>query len=245
MRCLCFLLPAIALYAADVRAADPPKFSPAQQEVLKVRQAIREAGNRRDIAAFSRFIADDCIFSDDDGVLRTKADFLAHLRKLPPAYDRGVDARDFVVHLYGDTAVINLRVTVHERFTDADIVSEQRQTETYVKQGGSWLLVARQWGNLPVNFRRPVTVDTSAYKDYVGQYEWRPGDSPEVVSLQDGKLWSLLDGQREEALPLAPDTFFYKDDLGSTQFSRDARGRVTGYVYHRVDGQEIHVRKIK
>jgi hypothetical protein len=41
------------------------------------------------------------------------------------------------------------------------------------------------------------------------------------------------------------DSFFIKTDLGTSAFSRDAQGRVTGYTYHRADGQEIHVRKIK
>ena len=84
--------------------------------------------------------------------------------------------------------MLNYRVTIHEQFTDADIISEQRYTETYIKQNGSWLLVAKQWGNLPVNFHKPVSVDTSVYKDYVGQYEWRPLDKPETIWVKDGKL---------------------------------------------------------
>ena len=92
-----------------------------------------------------------------------------------------------------DAAVINFRLTGHEQFTDADIISELRQTETYVKQNGSWLLVARQWGKLPVNFRKPVAVDTSVYKDYVAlrgerAHNPRTGES----SLQRG-----LDGDRD------------------------------------------------
>ncbi|HEV2113392.1 MAG TPA: DUF3471 domain-containing protein, partial [Terriglobales bacterium] len=137
------------------------------------------------------------------------------------------------------------RLTGHEQFTDADIISEQRQTETYIKRNGSWLLVARQWGDLPMNFRKPVAVDANVYKDYVGQYEWRPLDALDTVSVKDGKLWSNLGGDEDEALPLGSDTFFFKDDLGSLTFSRDAHGRVTGCIYHRVDGQEIHVKKIK
>ncbi|MGC9951120.1 MAG: DUF4440 domain-containing protein [Bryobacteraceae bacterium] len=244
LRFVC-LIATVLIPVGAVEAADPQKFSPAQAEVLNVRKAIREAGNRRDIATFSRYIADDCIFSDDDGILRTKADFMEHLRRLPPAYDRGVDARDVIVHLCGNTAVINLRVTVHEQFTDADIISESRQTETYVKRGRSWLLVARQWGNLPVNFHKPIAVDTSVYKDYAGQYEWRPGDPLEVISVRDGKLWSRMGGSEDEAFALGRETFFYKEDLGSTEFTRDAQGHVTGYTYHRVDGQEIHVKKVK
>ena len=117
---------------------------------------------RRSFAAWSRQVADDCLFSDDDGILQTKARLMEHLMKLPTAYDHGVDPRDYVVHLYGDTAAVTSRVTDHEQFTDSDIISECVE-RTYVKQNGSWLLIARQWGMLPVNFRKPVAVDPRTY----------------------------------------------------------------------------------
>lgn len=40
--------------------------------------------------------------------------------KLPPEYDRTVNPRDYVIHVYGNAAVINFRLTGHEQFTDAD-----------------------------------------------------------------------------------------------------------------------------
>ena len=226
-------------------AQDQPKASPAQQEVLKVRDALRETALRRDMAAWSRYVAEDCIFSTDDGELQTKAQLIEHVGKMPPGYDHSVNPHDYVIHVYGDTAVVNFRLTAHEQFTDADIISEERETETYVNQNGSWLLVARQWGMLPVNFRKPVAVDTGVYKDYVGQYEWRPGDDLDVVSGKDGKLWSRFGKDEDEYLPLGAETFFVKSDLGRVQFIRDAQGHVTGYTYHRADGQEIHVKKVK
>ena len=238
-RCLTVLMLATAILVA----ADSAQFSPAQQEVLKVQKAIADAAHKRDVAAYARYIAEDCIFSDDDGAFVTKAQLVDHLGKMPPEYDHSVNYRDYVVHLYGNTAVINYRVTVHEQFTDADVISEQRRTETYIKRNGSWLLVARQWGNLPVNFRKPVSVEIGGYKDYVGEFEWRPG-SVEVVSLQNGRLWSQMGGSSSEFLPLSSDRFFFRDDLGTVEFSRDASGHVTGYIYHRVDGQEIRVKKI-
>jgi hypothetical protein len=192
MRDFTCLLVAVCLCASMIHAQDQPKVSAAQQEVLDAHKARLEAAEKRDYATYSRLVADDCMFSDDDGVLDTnpKGHVMEHW-KLPLAYDHEVNPRDFVVHVYANTAVLNYRVTVHEQFTDADIVSEQRDTETYIKQNGSWLLVAKQWGNLPVNFHKPVSVDTSIYKDYVGQYQWRPLWSVETVSLKDGKLFTL------------------------------------------------------
>jgi hypothetical protein len=243
------ILVALCLSCSMICAQDQPKFSPAQQEVLDAHKARVEAGEKLDYATWSRLVADDCISSDDDGVVHTNPKaHIMELWKLPPEYDRAVNPRDFVVHVYGNTAVINFRFTEHEQFTDTDLISEIRQTETYIKQNGSWLLIAKQWGKLPVNFHKPVAVDTSVYKDYVGQYEWRPGDplgGLDIVSLKDGKLWSKLGGDEGEALPLSSDTFFFKDALGSETFSRDPQGHVIAYTYHIADGQEIHVKKIK
>ena len=247
MRSFSCLFSALCLFAITIRAQDQPKFSPAQQEVLNVRKALRETALRRDMAAWSRYVADDCIFSTDDGNLVTKAEFIEHNQKLPPEYDHSTNPRDYMIHIYGNTAVINFRLTGHEQFTDADIISEMRQTETYVNDNGSWLMVARQWGLLPVNFHKPVAVDTNVYEDYAGQYQWRPLDDVETVSVKGGKLWSRFSKEKEgeEYLPLSSDTFFVKDDIGSTQFVRDPQGHVTGYAYHRSDGQEIHVKKLQ
>jgi ketosteroid isomerase-like protein len=247
MRSIALVLAALCIPASMIHASDQPKLSSAQQEVLDVHKARVEASEKRDYAAYSRLVADDCMYSDDDGILDTN--HKAHIIedwKLPLAYDHGVNPRDYVVHVYGSTAVLNYRVTIHEQFTDADIISEQRATETYVKQNGSWLLIARQWGNLPVNFHKPVAVDTGVYRDYVGQYEWRPLDQLETVSVKDGKLWTDFgENMDEEYFPLGPETFFVKNDLGSVTFVRDAQGHVMGYTYHRWDGQEIHAKKIK
>lgn len=185
-----------------------------------------------------------CLFSTDDGTLITKAQYYEHMRKMPVEYDRSTNPREFVVHVYGNTAVINFRVTAHEQFGDTDIISEQRRTETWFKQDWSWLLIAIQWDNLPVNFHKPGIANTRIYKDYVGKYEWRPGTTDNII-VKDGKLWSEMGGDADECFPAGGETFFFKDDLGSISFSRDAASHVTGYTYRRVDGQEIHAKKIK
>jgi hypothetical protein len=246
MRYFTCLLVTLCLSASMICAQDQPKLSPAEQEVLDAQKARAEAGDRRDEVAWSRYVADDCIYSGDNGARTTKAQSIELLKKkLPLEYDHSVNQRDYIVHIYGNTAVINYRVTTHERFTDTDIITEQRDTETYIKQSGTWLLVARQWVNVPVNLRRPVAIDASVYKDYVGQYEWRPLDDVETISMKDGRLWTQSGKDVDEYFPLGADSFFIKAELGIATFSRDAEGHVTGYTYHLPDGQEIHVKKIK
>ena len=236
----------LCISANLLAAADDPKFTPEQQEVVNVYNKMHDAARKRDMAAWSTYVADDCIFSDDDGQIKTKSEIIEIGRKLPFAYDHFEDARDFMVHVYGNTAVLNFRFTVHEQFTDTDILTEMRQTETFIRRDGSWILVARQWGALPVNFRKPAAADPSKYKDYIGEYEWRPG-LVDQVSVKDGRLLTRMNNESKdtEYLPLSRETYFLKDDLGSVTFVRDAKGNVNGYTYHRLDGQQIHVKKIK
>jgi hypothetical protein len=90
-----------------------------------------------------------------------------------------------------------------------------------------------------------VTIDISIYKDYVGQYEWRPGDDLETISVKDGRLWTESGNDREEFLPLGADLFFLKSELGVNKFIRDARSRVIGYTYQDADEKEVHIKKVK
>lgn len=246
MRCLVLFLLTLSISAHAVSVSQQPKLSPAEQEVLDVSLARRDASNKRDMATLARYIAEDCVFSSDDGTLITKTQYLQHMAKLPAAYDHSTNPRDFVVRVHENTAVVNFRTTAHEQFGDRDILSEQRRTETWMKQNGKWQLLAIHWSNLPVNFRKPVTTDARKLKDYPGEYESRPGDELETVFLKDGKLWSQIQTEVEEYLPAGGDSFFLKEgDLATIEFSRDASGRVVGYIYHRIDGQEIHVKKIR
>jgi len=77
MRYLTCLLIALCIPATVICAQDQPKLTPAQQEVLDARKARVEAGKKRD-GSWSRYVADDCIYSDDDGNLVTKAQLLEH-----------------------------------------------------------------------------------------------------------------------------------------------------------------------
>lgn len=237
----------LCLAVAPLWAADNPQLAPSQQEVIKVHQVMTEAARKRDFAAWSRYVADDCIFSDDEGELTTKMQIVEQMRNLPLVYDRSENHRDFLVHVYGNAAVLNFRLTAHELFRDSDIITEMRHTQTFVKKEGQWLLIAEQWGALPINFRKPVIADVSNYKDYVGEYEWREGGPVDRVWLKDGKLLARMTGESQdhEYKPLGSGTFFLEDDLGSVTFVRDAQGHVSGYTYQRADGQEVHAKKVK
>ncbi len=247
MRVIARLLLLLSMTAALTCSAETQKFSPAEQELINIVKSRIDAAATRDLTAWSRYVAEDCIFSGDDGSVGTKAKMLAYYNKVPAEYDHAIDSRDFRVRLYGDTAIVNLRATDHEPSGGVDLIGEQRRTETFIKRDGVWLAVAIQWSAIPVNHRKPVPFEGKSYQDYVGQYQdpTRPKDDVETLSINDGRLWSQVGDEGDWCVPAGRDKFFYQSDLGTFTFSRDAQGHVTGYTYQRFDGQEFPVKKIK
>jgi ketosteroid isomerase-like protein len=225
------------------------KRAPDEQEIIDVSAARREATNRREMEAAAAYVAKDCLFSTEYGALISKDEYIERRRKMPAAYDQTTNPRQYVVRRYGNTAVLSFLVTDLEQYGDQTIVNEQRRTETWHRQAGRWLLIAAQWDNTPVNFRKPVLVDNSRFKDYVGRYLWRAGDVIDTVSEKAGRLWSRFGDDStdlDEYFPAGDETFFVREgDLGTITFQRDAARRVVGYTSHRVDGQDIFVRKLR
>ena len=242
LACIFLWLSPIAMWGS---ATEAQKLSPTEQEVVDVQRARMEAAARRDLEAWSVYVADDCIFSGDDGSLLTKAQMIAYYKRVPAEYDRALDPREYTVHLYGNTAVVNLRATDHEPAGGIDITGEQRRTETFIKRNGTWIAVAIQWSALPVNHRKPVSTAGRSLQEYVGEYRARPKDDGETISIKDGKLWSQSGKDGAWCEYAGGETFFYKSDVGQFTFSRDAQGRVKGYTYRRADGQEIYSQKIQ
>ena len=103
------------------------QFSPAEQEVVNVQKARMDAAARRDLEAWSGYVAEDCIFSGDDGSLLTKAQMIAYYKKVPAEYDRALEPREYTVHLYEDTAVVNLRATANPLAVSTSLANSAEQ----------------------------------------------------------------------------------------------------------------------
>jgi len=244
MRHLSVLLFALFTAASFARTSEQQQFSPVEQEVVNIQKARMDAAARRDLEVWSRYVAEDCIFSGDDGSLQTKAQMIVYYKKVPAEYDRALDPREYTVHLYGNTAVVNLRATDHEPVGGTDITTEQRRTETFIKRDGSWVAIAIQWTAVPINHRKPVSTEGRSFQEYVGQYKARPKDDVETFSIKDGRLWSQTGNAGDWCEYAGGETFFYRSDIGQFTFSRDSKGHINGYTYRHSDGQETFSQKI-
>lgn len=114
-----------------------------EQAVMQMEEELRAAITKSDTKTYGRLLGDDYVFTNQDAVVRTKAQMVS-------AYDSGslkyesVKFDEIKVHAYGDTAVLTGRSTVKGQDNGKDISGQYRYTRVYVKRQGRWQLVATQ-----------------------------------------------------------------------------------------------------
>lgn len=134
-----------ALHAAH-RAAYPKLSDPAG-EVRKAEREWLDAYENRDSTAMERIVADNFVINQADGSTQTKADILKMLERARTSNRPSAkfSTEESQVRLFGDTAIISglVRMTMGER-SRAD-----RYTDTWMRQGGRWVVVASQLARVP------------------------------------------------------------------------------------------------
>jgi uncharacterized protein (TIGR02246 family) len=145
----------IALTALLLTLAVSPAFAQKADPVQQVRQLEREwldAYEKRDSKAMERIVADDFTIVFPDGAGQTKADILAMLERGRTSTRPGprFTTEDVQARAYGDTVILSGRVITHRKGPDGtEERHESRYTDTYVRLGGRWQVVASHLSNVP------------------------------------------------------------------------------------------------
>ena len=114
-----------------------------EQQVRQLEHEWIEAFLRGDTETLDRILADDFIFTDPEGRLLTKAEWIADVASGEVTFE-SVHIDDLQVRMYGDAAVANGRVTVKARSKEGGFDGRYCYTDMYVKRGGRWQAVAEQ-----------------------------------------------------------------------------------------------------
>ena len=90
-----------------------------------------------DVRRFDEILADDFLCSNPDGSLVDRAAFLAQTAR--PVTITGLEARDVLIRIMGDVAIIHARTS----YTTADgRAALGRYTDVWARRQGRWLAVS-------------------------------------------------------------------------------------------------------
>jgi len=146
-----FAVAALLPMMAVAQAAKPASQDTAviQQVTERVRDFLAKVP-KNDPKVFQDFFADDVIYTRAAGVTITKADILRNIDVRAAASPQATyEADDFTVHPYGNMAVVNFRLILHNVENGKPATVYYRNTGTFLMREGKWQAVAWQATQVP------------------------------------------------------------------------------------------------
>ena len=115
-----------------------------EKQISALSDEMIQANLKDDIGFYEKYYADDATIVKGNGKLLTKDQEIADLKSGALKYE-SIDVRKKKIRVYGDTVVVNLLITFKgslngQAFPPTDL----RRTVVWVKQKGSWKVVAWQ-----------------------------------------------------------------------------------------------------
>jgi len=137
------LLPMMAM-AQAAKAANPQETAVVQQVTQRVRDFLSNVP-KNDPKVFQDFFADDVIYTRATGLTVNKTQIIQNIDVRAASDPQATyEADDFTVHPYGDVAVVNFRLIMHNVENGKPVTAYFRNTGTFLKRDGKWQAVAWQ-----------------------------------------------------------------------------------------------------
>lgn len=225
---LAMMLGSFSAHAQNANDAAGSKSNEGVVEQLKrAMQELLDAVAPGDVAVWQKYLAEGCIYTDEEGNVRTKEELLKELKPLPKGYVGTIKMGEPKVFVQDNVIVMSHRDREELELYGQKIVTWFHSTDTWARQkDGQWRLAAAHVVAIP-NERKPIAVSPNKLDEYVGQYQLA-ADVIYTVTREGDKLFGQRTGRaKEELLGLCADTFYRRGVWrGEKVFERDARGKV-------------------
>lgn len=118
-----------------------------EKKILALENIWNQAQLSHDATAMASMLHPQFVFTDYDGTVMAKPQFLASIRDISNTLSLEV-SDDMKLHRFGDTVVVT--GATHEKGKEKGKVYEHygRFTDTWIKQNGEWICIASQLGLL-------------------------------------------------------------------------------------------------
>jgi len=137
-------------------ASVSPKDSTLTEQLTRMVRSFLADVPKGDKKVFDNFFADDVIYTRAAGVTVNKAEILKNIDVRGALEPQSTfDADDFTVHPYGDSAVVNFRLVMHNVINGKAETAYFRNTGTFLKRDGRWQVVAWQARRVPPTEAQP------------------------------------------------------------------------------------------
>jgi hypothetical protein len=225
------MLVALAVQGTVACAADEASLHRKDQTLL---DAIAP-GNRK---AWEQALTPDAVYVDENGAIMQRDAFLAALVPLPANVSGRLAITDYKVRFNGDTALVIHRDDERENYHGVALRADYLMTETWLCRDAQWKL-AMVHAYVEAKDPPSVTVSARVLHDYEGRYSAAPDLSVNIRLIGNHLIMERTD---RPPLPLVAETdsvmFIPGQPRDKRIFTRDANGKVTGFIDRR-EGEDI------
>jgi ketosteroid isomerase-like protein len=130
-----------ASFFAMAQALEP---SANQSKVIALENAWNQAEERKDVQALDTILDNSLVYTDYDGTMLTKADFLATV-KAPARHPEQQVTESMSAYVYGDAVVVTGVYHVKGTENGKPYLRRGRFTDTWISRSGAWVCVASQY----------------------------------------------------------------------------------------------------
>ncbi|HEV8231862.1 MAG TPA: DUF4440 domain-containing protein [Thermoanaerobaculia bacterium] len=229
------LLP-FALFLAGIPASGSS--STIAAELKRATQELMSAVASGDWPVWDKYLDDSVVYTAEDGRTLTKAQLREEMKPLPPGYSGSIEVESAEVRRYGDTAIVSHEDLEQEEIFGQKLVARYHGTDTWIRRGGKWRLVASQV-LVRLQDPAPAVVDPKVFDAYVGRYDLSPSVAF-TVTREGDKLFGERTGRGKQPLIPETETVFFTPGAPRSRklFVRDAAGRVLRMIDRR-DGRDV------
>jgi ketosteroid isomerase-like protein len=228
----------IGIFGIGAAVAKPA--DPTLSELLKHQtQELSDAGQDGNRGVLDRYLDADVVYTNEDGSVSGKADVLAGARG-PSKIPHSITVTDWQLRAQGDVATATFVDVLKQTLAGRSLEFKYRSTETWLKKKPGWQLISSQTLSLvqdPPQTRLP----SEQLQEYVGRYHRVGGETFVDVAIVNGELVPTVVGTPAGGAWKAElrDVFFTPGQPRIRRvFTRDATGKLTGYV-NRFEGQDV------
>jgi len=113
----------------------------ARSQVLSLERLWNQAYKAGDAKALASLLDNSLVLVEDDGSLKSKADFLSSI-KGPTANEEQVAPESLTVRVFGNTAIAIGVIGVKAKQGGKTVTRRERFIDTWIKKNGSWVCIA-------------------------------------------------------------------------------------------------------
>jgi ketosteroid isomerase-like protein len=144
---LLLVLAPLAVPSSRVVAQSAKSTSTPEQQLRRLEDGWTTALVKRDSAYFRRNLHPDYVYSDETGVVGKEQVIAAQISGTDSV--TSAENQDMRVHVHGSAAAVTGILIVRGRGKDGAFEHRYRYTDSFVREGGRWLMFASQDYEIP------------------------------------------------------------------------------------------------